>query len=105
MINFQFGPHSKHELTFAFDTAGAETLQNCISFASRQAIREIDAVRIDRDKKTPAAITVALSSESDRLDVAGHRLILELTEESLEYCDFKLHKFLVEGDFSPPEFI
>jgi hypothetical protein len=105
MISYQFGPHSKYELTFAFDPAGAVSLQACIAAASKQDIREIDAVRIDRGKDTPAVIAVAFSSDSDRLGVAGHCLTLELTEESLEYCDFKLRKFHAEGDFSPPEFI
>jgi hypothetical protein len=104
VISYQFGPHSKYELTFAFDAAGAVSLQGCIAAASKQEIGEIDAVRIDRGKNTPAVIAVAFCSDSDRLGVAGHRLILELTEESLEYCDFKLRKFLAEGDFFPPEF-
>ena len=105
MISYQFGPHSKYEFTFAFDAAGAVSLQGCIAAASKQEIRQIDAVRIDHGKSTPAVMAVAFSSDSDRLSVADHRLTLELTGESLEYCDFKLRKFLAEGDFSPHEFI
>lgn len=105
MIIFNFGPLSKDELTIRFDVEGAKIfLMGISNFPDKKN----DSITIDCLRYFGRAIGVAeieiIEESENRLETKGARVTFFMTEEAVEYAQFMLENFLVDGDFSPSEF-
>lgn len=105
MIIFNIGPFSKDELTIRFDREGAIKFLNAVSFFLNQVTDAvvIDCLQYTRNVVDAAEIELKRKDEN-HLEIRDGRLMLFISDEALEYAEFLLKKFLVEGDFAPAEF-
>lgn len=105
MIIFNFGPFSKDELTIRLDREGGIEFLGVVSgFLNKCSdAAVIDCLHYTGHLIDSAEMELRRGGENI-LEVKSEKITLCMSVEALEYAQFLLQKFLVEGDFSPPEF-
>jgi hypothetical protein len=106
MIQYWFGPYSKHELVLSFDNKGAEDMLFCLnSLRMTKLPQSINVVEVNKAETIPNNLVLAANAtDDDWLEANKSALKFSLTDESIEYAQFKLREYLKVGAFEPAEF-
>lgn len=106
MIEWWVGPYSRKEVSFRFDTSGAEHFAAMLRNVRQTGAGDsVEAVRLHHGEGCASSIEVErVGDEADERIALKRSVRLRLSDDALDYAIFKLATFLEEGCFSPAEY-
>jgi hypothetical protein len=106
VIEWWVGPHSRKEVSFRFDTSGAESFAAMLrNVRQTRAEGSVEAMRVHHGEGSASSVEVVrVGDEAEECIVLKHSVGLRLADDALDYAIFKLAIFLEEGCFSPAEY-